>query len=359
MKAAKRKTRASRRPRRASQNQPKRPGMMPVKRNDGSIVAWVHREAGPKSQARLIAEALRKAPPASRWVPREREEDFPELKEWGAISGFIPEDGEWPEAARKAQEEAFRRGYARLQRAWIRGAPEWRHAPPTFTTSEEAQRWLSERVPGVQVNLAELDPEATNAVVQEIYRGVQYSQPTLWELAKCLPYFLFPSEASCLGRVLLALNDDRVPKPVKNRLKVHLRDILRGDGLLSDARPFPLPSRPVRITPEIKRAFPSLYKSLLDLFQENPAPTKEQVCETIRERLPGWDGKIGREAEFTKVLRAWKKPEEKKPAEEMRPEGVKPEEGKTPEKPHLKAKVVLGHVFGISDKYVRLLIYGQ
>ncbi len=121
-------------------------------------------------------------------------------------------------------------------------------------------------------------------------------------------------------------------------MAVHLRDIFRWDGFLHDARPLPLPRHPARIPPEIKTAVPSLYAGVRVLCRETLGPSREQICELIRRRLPGWNEKIQRREELERVLstRPWKKL-----------------------KPHETAKKILSHVFGISDKYVRLLIYGQ
>jgi hypothetical protein len=283
-----------------------------VKTNDGRIGMWIGRKAPPR--IRKIAEALRRAAEGRRKgrgsekptlgdrlqdaladfnerhiFPR-LERVFPELEDV-LLEDFLNESGLDRTPVLEWQELQFTRGYAEL-RSFRRGDP-------------DLQR-----------------------------RG--WSRPGLHELADCLPYFLPPSFAHALARVLLALNDPRTPKDVKHRLRVHLRDILRGDGLLYDARPLPLPSRPVRIVPEIKRAFPSLYESLLARCQETSTPTMEMVRAVIRERVPDWDGRIKTEKELQEVLPV--------PSEKM--------------KPHKKGKAILMHVFGISAGYVRLLIYG-
>jgi len=269
---------------------------------DGRPVVSIQRGARAGSPARQLAELLRKQPPAPPFRPLPREDYFPEFKTWGPIPQFIPEEGEWPEAALRKQEAAFRLGYKRLLKF---------PRPPRSLGEHE-----SKTLPGVEGDTA----------------------PLLADLEECFPYFLFRRFERPLARVLLALYDPRVPKSVKKRLKVHLRDILRGDGLVYDARPSPLSSRPVRITPETKRAFPSLYRELLALCNETVALTREQICDVIRKCLPSWSGSITREAEIARLLMV-------SSSEEL--------------KPHQKAWAILSHVFGISDRYVRLLIYGK
>jgi len=285
---------------------------MPVKMNDGRPVIWIGRQA--PLRIRKIAEALRRAA-GGRGTARgsqrpmlegrlqdaladlERRHIFPRLErmfpelEHQLLEDFLNESELDRKRLLEWQELQFIRGYAEL-RSFRRGDP---------------------------------DPQR---------RG--WSRPTLFDLADCLPYFLPPSFAQALARLLLALNDPRTPTDVKHRLRVHVRDIFRGDGLLYDARPLPLPSRPVRIVPEIKRAFPSLYKGLLAHCQKTATLTKDMVRTVIREHIPNWDGQIKREKELEEVLPV--------PSEMM--------------KPHRKAKAILMHVFAISAGYVRLLTYG-
>jgi hypothetical protein len=232
---------------------------------------------------------------AARGVPASLSEDFfPEQDEWG-ISEFVPEEGVWPPAAYERQQAAFQAGYATL-REYPRGI--------------------------------RLDVPADR----------QYPRPGLSELEDCLPYFLFPLEARALARTMLALHDPRTPKDVKKALTRHMRDILRGDRLLYDARPLapPRPESELRIQRGERRAFPGMYRDLLRLCRTTTPVVAENIVDILRQHLPQEHVEIAesRCAGLDDVLKA-------------------------AIKPHLQAKMILVRLFGISESYARKRIYGR
>jgi hypothetical protein len=133
----------------------------------------------------------------------------------------------------------------------------------------------------------------------------------------------------------MALHDPRTPKDVRKALTTHLRDVLRGDNLLYEGRPLSLPQSDVRISPEVRRAFRDLYKALLRLCRTSTSVTSEDVVELLQLHLP--EGRPEIDASQREAV-----------------EGVL----RTGMKPHLKAKMVLAEVFGISERYTRKLTYG-
>jgi hypothetical protein len=190
--------------------------------------------------------------------------------------GFIPEDGEWPRGARQKQQAAFDAGYAALRK---------------------------------------------------LKRGRR----------ECLPYALEDAHARALARIALAMEDPRTPKDVKSALKVHLRDLVRADGLLYEARPLRLPDRETKISPAVRRVFHALYRNVLAVCRTGGSVA--DVLRASREHLPS-------PITITEDQRGALK--------EIVNAGKKPAKGQTA---HVFAKQMLGKLLGISDKYVRKLIY--
>lgn len=223
------------------------------------------------------------------WTPRAEDWWFPEAKTW-AVPGFVPEEGVpgFPRAAREKQQAAFDRGYAAL-RQFPRGMQRDRPS------------------------------------------GRQYPRPTFDEVGECLPYFVSPWQAHALARILLALNDPRTPKDIRKALPHHVRDVLRDDRLLYDARPLPL--REARVAPEVRRVFPAVHKELLRLCKSATGTSVEDVDGVLRRHVPEKRIESDARKAVSDILRG-------------------------PMKPHLKAKAILGRLFGIPERSVRKLIYG-
>jgi len=227
-----------------------------------------------------------------KWAPS-RIEDFcfPEKAEW-AVPEFVPEEVPWPRAALDKQEAEFQFGYSVLRRS-------------------------------------------PRGMMRDLSANRQYPRPTAADVDSSLPYFLAPLYVRPLARITLALQDPRTPRDVKRALAKHLRDIVRGDHLLEDARPWRLPqSERPRVSPEARAAFPDAYRTLLRLCKSSNPISAENVVKALRQHLP--DGHAEVDDTRRKTL-----------------DGVL----KEAITPHTKAKMILMGLFDISERYARKLIY--
>ena len=164
------------------------------------------------------------------------------------------------------------------------------------------------------------------------YRAIRYLfkdaiAGSLDSVDSCLPYFLSPEDARALARITLAVEDPRTPGDVREMLERHRRDLLRGQKLLYHARPL---AQTVRITPEVRRAFPRLYHDLLTACQTSPRLQLKEVLAIF------------------KHVNCPDSPEIRQGLDEVLASG---------NTPHVKAKEFLQQLFGISEGYVRRLSY--
>ncbi len=163
----------------------------------------------------------------------------------------------------------------------------------------------------------------------------RYPQPTAAEVELSLPYFLTPLYVRPLARITLALQDPRTPRDVKRALTRHLRDIVRGDHVLEWARPWRLAqSEQPRVSAEARIAFPDAYRSLLQLCKGSSAISAEDVAKVLRQHLRDGHAEI--------------KDARRKILDDVLKKVITP---------HIKAKMILKGLFGISERYTRKLIY--
>ena len=207
---------------------------------------------------------------------------------------FIPEeDIDWPRGAREKQQAAFDAGYAALR------------------TCKRGRR----DVPADQ----------------------QYPRPQLFDVEACLPYAVAKWYTRAVARIALALEDPRTPRDLKRALKLHLRDFLRADGILYEARPHALPSRETKVSPVAQRRFPALHEDLRRVCQRGGSVA--DVLRVCREHLPS-----------PITIRE----DQRRALEKIVNNAKKPAKGQTA---HVFAKQMLERLFSISGKYVRKLVY--